>query len=94
MSSSLYGIFGRLRPTWVYFVLFNLLVLVSVELGARSAVKLFFPNQEVSLARRAAWTYDELRRMSRPSLPSVQRRTINNRPEYIVCRSQEVAATS
>jgi len=64
MSISLYGFFGRLRPTWVYFVLFNLLVLISVELGARSAVKLFFPNKEVSLARRAAWTYDELRRMT------------------------------
>src|SRR5437016_12070042 len=62
MSISLYGFFGRLRPTWVYFVLFNLLILISVELGARSAVKLFFPNQEVSLARRAAWTYDHLRR--------------------------------
>lgn len=64
MSISLYGFFGRLRPTWVYFVLFNLLVLISVELGARSAVKLFFPNKEVSLARRAAWTYDELRKMT------------------------------
>src|SRR5438046_2574677 len=64
MSISLYGFFGRLRPTWVYLVLFNLLVLISVELGARSAVKLFFPNKEVSLARRAAWTYDELRRMT------------------------------
>jgi hypothetical protein len=53
MSISLYGFFGRLRPTWVYFVLFNLLILISVELGARSAVKLFFPNKEVSLARRA-----------------------------------------
>jgi hypothetical protein len=62
MSISLYGFFGRLRPTWVYFVLFNLLVLISVELGARSAVKLFFPKQEVNLARRANWTYDELRR--------------------------------
>src|SRR5882762_8726862 len=62
MSISLYGFFGRLRPAWVYFVLFNLLVLISVELGARSAVKLFFPNQEVNLARRANWTYDELRR--------------------------------
>jgi len=62
MSISLYGFFGRLRSTWVYFVLFNLLVLISVELGARSAVKLFFPNQEVNLARRANWTYDELRR--------------------------------
>ncbi|HEU0048791.1 MAG TPA: hypothetical protein VFQ43_14470, partial [Nitrososphaera sp.] len=38
-SISLYGFFGRLRPTWVYFVLFNLLILISVELGARSAVK-------------------------------------------------------
>src|SRR5437868_9434188 len=64
MSISLYSFFGRLRQTWVYFVLFNLLVLISVELGARSAVKLFFPNKEVSLARRAAWTYDELRRMT------------------------------
>jgi GDSL-like Lipase/Acylhydrolase family len=64
MSISLYGFFGRLRPTWVYFVLFNLLVLISVELGARSAVKLFFPNKEVSLALRAAWTYDELRKMT------------------------------
>ena len=64
MSISLYGFFGRLRSTWVYFVLFNLLVLISVELGARSAVKLFFPNKEVSLARRAAWTYDELRKMT------------------------------
>src|SRR5438046_6920873 len=62
MSISLYGFFGRLRRTWVYFVLFNLLILISVELGARSAVKLFFPNQEVNLARRANWTYDELRR--------------------------------
>jgi len=62
MSISLYGFFGRLRATWVYFVLFNLLILISVELGARSAVKLFFPNQEVNLARRANWTYDELRR--------------------------------
>jgi hypothetical protein len=64
MSISLYGFFGRLRPTWVYFVLFNLLVLISVELGARSAVKLFFPNKEVSLARRANFTYDELRIMT------------------------------
>ena len=64
MSISLYGFFGRLRRPWVYFVLFNLLVLISVELGARSAVKLFFPNKEVSLARRAAWTYDELRKMT------------------------------
>jgi hypothetical protein len=64
MSITLYGFFGRLRPTWVYFVLFNLLVLVSVELGVRSAVKLFFPNKEVSLARRAAWTYDEFRRIA------------------------------
>ena len=64
MSISLYGFFGRLRPTWFYFVLFNLLVLISVELGARSAVKLFFPNKEVSLARRANYTYDELRRMT------------------------------
>ena len=79
MSISLYGFFGRLRPTWVYFVLFNLLFLISVELGARSAVKLFFPNKEVSLARRAAWTYDELRKMHWPSLPSVQRHTIRNR---------------
>ena len=63
MSISLYGFFGRLRPTWVYFVLFNLLVLISVELGARSAVKFFFPNKEASLARRAAWTYDELRKL-------------------------------
>jgi GDSL-like Lipase/Acylhydrolase family len=62
MSISLCGFFGRLRLTWVYFVLFNLLVLISVELGARSAVKLFFPNKEVSLARRASYTYDELRR--------------------------------
>jgi hypothetical protein len=62
MSISLYGFFGRLRPTWVYFVFFNLLVLISVELGARSAVKLFFPNKEVSLALRANYTYDELRR--------------------------------
>jgi GDSL-like Lipase/Acylhydrolase family len=62
MSISLYGFFGRLRRTWVYFVLFNLLVLISVELGARSAVKLFFPNEEVGLARRANYTYDELRR--------------------------------
>src|SRR5205807_1975201 len=64
MSISLYGFFGRLRPTWVYFVLFNLLVLISVELGVRSAVKLFFPNKEVSLARRANFTYDELRRVT------------------------------
>src|SRR5205823_10033948 len=64
MSISLYGFFGRLRPTWVYFVFFNLLVLISVELGVRSAVKLFFPKKEVSLARRAAWTYDEFRRMT------------------------------
>ena len=64
MSISLYGFFGRLRPTWVSFVLFNLLLLISVELGARSAVKLFFPNKEVSLARRAAWTYDELRKLT------------------------------
>ena len=64
MSISLYGFFGRLRPTWVYFVLFNLLFLISVELGARSAVKLFFPNKEVSLARRANWTYDELRKLT------------------------------
>ena len=64
MSISLYSFFGRLRPTWVYFVLFNLLFLISVELGARSAVKLFFPNKEVSLARRAAWTYDELRKIT------------------------------
>src|SRR5438093_7710514 len=64
MSISLYGFFGRLRPTWVYFVLFNLLILISVELGARSVVKLFFPNKEVSLARRSAWTYDELRRLT------------------------------
>ena len=64
MSISLYGFFGRLRPTWVYLVLFNLLFLISVELGARSAVKLFFPNKEVSLARRAAWTYDELRKLT------------------------------
>src|SRR5215471_13519829 len=62
MSISLYGFFGRLRATWIYFVLFNLLILISVELGARAAVKLFFPNQEVNLARRANWTYDELRR--------------------------------
>src|SRR5438067_7306231 len=62
MSISLYGFFGRLRRTWVYFGLFNLVLLISVELGARSAVKLFFPNQEVNLARRANWTYDELRR--------------------------------
>src|SRR5438046_4819916 len=66
MSVSLYGFFGRLRPTWVYFVLFNLLVLISIELGVRSAVKLFFPNKEVSLARRAAWTYDELRKVTGP----------------------------
>src|SRR5437660_11559976 len=64
MSISLYGFFGRLRATWVYFVLFNLLILISVELGARSAVKLFFPNQEVNLARRANWTYDELRKFT------------------------------
>ena len=64
MSISLYSFFGRLRPTWVYFVLFNLLFLISVELGVRSAVKLFFPNKEVSLARRAAWTYDELRKLT------------------------------
>jgi len=64
MSISLYGFFRRLRPTWVYFVLFNLLILISVELGARSAVKLFFPNKEVSLARRAAWTYKELGRLT------------------------------
>src|SRR5215469_3445508 len=55
MSISLYGFFGRLRATWIYFVLFNLLILISVELGARAAVKLFFPNQEVNLARRANW---------------------------------------
>ena len=64
MSISLYSFFGRLRPTWAYFVLFNLLFLISVELGVRSAVKLFFPNKEVSLARRAAWTYDELRKLT------------------------------
>src|SRR5215467_13544109 len=64
MSISLYGFFGRLYSTRVYFVLFNLLVLISVELGARSAVNLFFPNKEVSLARRAAWTYDELRKLT------------------------------
>jgi hypothetical protein len=64
MSISLYGFFGRLRPSWVYFVLFNLLVLISIELGVRSAVKLFFPNKEVSLARRSAWSYDELRLMT------------------------------
>src|SRR5215472_2194561 len=64
MSISLYGFFGRLRRTWFYFVLFNLLVLISVELGARSAVKLFFPNKEASLARRAAWTYDQLRKLT------------------------------
>jgi len=64
MSISLYGFFRRLRPTWVYFVLFNLLILISVELGARSAVKLFFPNKEVSLARRANFTYDELRKFT------------------------------
>src|SRR5438067_6087986 len=64
MSISLYGFFGRLRRTWVYFVLFNLLLLISIELGARSAVKLFLPNKEVSLARRANMTYDELRKMT------------------------------
>jgi len=64
MSISLYGFFGRLGRTWVYLVLFNLLFLISVELGARSAVKLFFANKEVSLARRAAWTYDELRKLT------------------------------
>jgi len=64
MSISLYSFFGRLRQTWVYFVLFNLLFLISVELGARAAVKLFFSNKEVSLARRAAWTYDELRKLT------------------------------
>jgi hypothetical protein len=64
MSISIYGFFGRLRRPWVYFVLFNLLFLISVELGVRSAVKLFFPNKEVSLATRAAWTYDELRKMT------------------------------
>src|SRR5215472_19028620 len=35
MSSSLYSFFGRLRPIRAYFVLFNLLFLISVELGAR-----------------------------------------------------------
>src|SRR5438094_8340727 len=64
MSISLYGFFGRLRRSWVDSVLFNLLILISVELGARSVVKLFFRNKEVSLARRSAWTYDELRRMT------------------------------
>src|SRR5205823_10805302 len=64
MSISLYGVFRPLRPTWVYFVLFNLLVLISVEVGARSAVKLFFPSKEVSLARRANFTYDELRKLT------------------------------
>src|SRR5438874_7691880 len=64
MSISLYSFFGRLPPTWAYFVLFNLLFLISVELGVRSAVKLFFPNKEVSLARRANFTYDELRRVT------------------------------
>ncbi|HWX17098.1 MAG TPA: GDSL-type esterase/lipase family protein [Chthoniobacterales bacterium] len=64
MSISLYGFFGRLRRTWVYFVLFNLVFLISVELGVRAAVKLFFPNKEVSLARRANFTYDELRKFT------------------------------
>ena len=79
MSISLYSFFGRLRPTWVYFVLFNLLVLISVELGARSAVKLFFPNKEVSLARRAAWTYDELRKLTGHPFLQFNGHTINNR---------------
>ena len=93
MSISLYGFFGRLRPTWVYLVLFNLLFLISVELGARSAVKLFFPNKEVSLARRAAWTYDELRKMT--GHPFLQFKGIPSRTGeiYRVLRSQKVAAT-
>src|SRR5438445_12079799 len=45
MSISLYCFFGRLRRTWVYFVLFNLLILLSLEIGARSVVKLFFRCQ-------------------------------------------------
>ena len=64
ISISLYGFFGRLRRTWVYFVLFNLVFLISVELSARAAVKLFFPNKQVSLARRANSTYDELMKMT------------------------------
>src|SRR5207247_10830565 len=36
----------------------------SVELRARSDVKLCVPNKEVSIARTAAWTYDEPLRMT------------------------------
>src|SRR5947208_15790853 len=68
MAISLYGFFGGLRRTWVYFVLFNLLILISVELGARSVVKMLFRNKRGSLARRSHRTHEHARRRTRRPL--------------------------
>jgi hypothetical protein len=59
--SGLYCLYGRWHTITVSFLLFNILLLISLELGARSTVKLLFPYKESSLARRSNWTYDELR---------------------------------
>ncbi|MBC8413934.1 MAG: SGNH/GDSL hydrolase family protein [Nitrospira sp.] len=49
------------KNTAAAFILFNILLLLTIELGTRTGVKLFFPEKESSLARRSNWTYDELR---------------------------------
>ena len=58
--AGLYGRFGRWRSTAVAFVLFNLLVLTTVELGARSAVRHFFPQRQPELRQWSDMTYGDL----------------------------------
>ncbi len=64
LITSFYSLFGGLRTSVFYFALFNLLFLISLELGARTAVKLFFQDKEAPLARRGAWSYAELQRFT------------------------------
>jgi len=59
--ASLYCLLGRRHAIGVSFVLLNLLLLMSVELSARVAVKIFMPEKVIRLSQWGNMSYDHLR---------------------------------
>jgi hypothetical protein len=60
VSAGLYGRFGRWRLLAISFVLFNVLILTTVELGARAGIRLFAPQRQLELSRWSDTTYNDL----------------------------------
>jgi GDSL-like lipase/acylhydrolase family protein len=58
--AGLYCRFGRWRSWAVTFILFNGLVLTTVELGARFGIRQYFPQRQLELRRWGDATYEDL----------------------------------